>query len=188
MAGYCDIERKTECRKCDNKPELPVPVYPLIYYNFASVWERLITPILDHPYAQAISGFIVDEILEYVMVHLKLEESAVNLPWLTEIQKQLNVLGSRTEQRALVAKFGWGRFSPISDEDDEKMYQRVAVETNDDRSKLGYYLYLHNCELLSMLIWTWCTVLWPKKDWVIVSSSSHDFVMEATDPYTVYDI
>lgn len=51
-----------------------------------------------------------------------------------------------------------------------------------------YYLWLNQCREIVLLIWTWCKLSWPNKDWIIVEASGHAFVMEMDNVYTIYDI
>ena len=158
------------------------------YYPLANVWDSLIVPILDDPRVKAIVDFIFEEIRQDVLLKGSQTTSSIRGEFLDSILPTLKVCATPAEQRAFLSRYGWGRFSPVEVKEDESMYKQVATVENDNPQKLGYYLYLHNCDLLVMLVWTWCRILWPTKIWKIMIDNHHAFVMETGDECTIYDL
>ena len=107
--------------------------YPLVYYKFADVWDRLISPILDDPRVVAIRMWIVEEFRQQI---LKAEGgSTSNGDIVMYFLDRSGSITYPTAQREFIAQYGWARLSPTSEPEDKAWYRQFATTDNDNPKK-----------------------------------------------------
>jgi hypothetical protein len=158
------------------------------FYKFHDVWQTLFEPIMSDPKVVAVRNVILEDIRSKMSDRVYVDEFIPDTPFRTKFLSAFSDIKTHDEQRAYIDTFVWGKFSPVSEPEDKETYDLVASDEYDVSKQVQHYMYLHFCQFLSLLIWTWCKTLWPSKTWLIVDTGDHTFVMDADDPCTVYDV
>lgn len=173
---YC-----TDCKNNTNK----LSSHKQIYYCFGRAWNTLFVPILNTPQIIKLRRFIIEHILETLSIPEFMENG---YKYNKEFLNELNELKSNDDKIDLIDSKAWGKFAFTQSDEDIKTYNIVSLDKYDDYKSLGHYLYLHECQLVAVFIWTLCNSIWPLRPWIIVQNNEHAFVMCKDDPYTIYDI
>lgn len=171
----------TSCIECKT-PTTEVN-QPHIYYCFDRAWDQLFVPILNTPKIIKLREFITKEIYN------RLSDAHYIVNFYSYTPEFLEKLSNSNNKLSLIDSKAWGKFSFRGDTpEDIAEYKLVTKDEYDDYKTIGHYLFLRECQLVSILTWTLCSTIWPLKKWIIVENDRHFFVMTEDDPYTIYDI
>ncbi len=153
MAHVCTDPRL--CSSCQATPSAPVIGSQLRYYPFHETWDKLFVPCLKDVKVVAVKTFVLEQI-RLVLSDPSYVERYIPLTAFREAFIPLfREAKTPQEQRELIDDYAWGIFSPILVPSDAKLYPVVARHEYGEATSLGHYLYIHYCQLIALLLWTW---------------------------------
>lgn len=155
------------------------------FYDFKKDWNTLFVPILNSKPCLLAKYYIYNDIYQFII-----DDNNNTYGWDSSFRDTIKYSEiTKEEKLTLISKHCMGKFSPCISEEEQQveLFNYVSNDDFDDENCLEYYFLVHQCQLLSLLIWTWCKTVWPEKKWLIADDGVHTFVV-CDKENLIYDI